>query len=225
MWTRACRGAKTLFFVANMLASLFLVCAPTLLIVLLDILIPFALLAGVNEPAFSVPSLTFQLRTFRFPVSLLDLPLLSIIRSVLILFFYLVWNRQGSYLGATTVCAAVSAGYVLAKAISMIRVDPIKGQRHLLNYGMKEGHTVEVLFLCSLALAMAHVVAAHRTNSRERRKLLVCKIDIEAVKVCLVQVAEEKSSRCSIDFLQRGWSVQFYCRCVGSIPLYIKGPV
>lgn len=39
------------------------------------------------------------------------------------------------------------------------------------------------LFLCSSALAVGHVVVAYRTSCRERRKLLVYKIDIEAVSV------------------------------------------
>ena len=39
------------------------------------------------------------------------------------------------------------------------------------------------LFMCSLALAVGHVAVAYRTSCRERRKLLVYKIDIEAVSV------------------------------------------
>lgn len=37
------------------------------------------------------------------------------------------------------------------------------------------------LFVSSWVLAIAHVVVAYRTSCRERRKLLVYKIDIEAV--------------------------------------------
>ncbi|KAJ6892009.1 hypothetical protein NC651_025252 [Populus alba x Populus x berolinensis] len=36
------------------------------------------------------------------------------------------------------------------------------------------------LFFCSLLLAIGHVVVAYRTSCRERRKLWVYKIDIEA---------------------------------------------
>jgi len=39
------------------------------------------------------------------------------------------------------------------------------------------------LFVWSCALAVGHVVVAYRTSRRERRKLLVYKIDIEAVRV------------------------------------------
>jgi len=37
------------------------------------------------------------------------------------------------------------------------------------------------LFLCSWILAIGHIVVAYRTSCRERRKLLVFKIDIESV--------------------------------------------
>lgn len=38
------------------------------------------------------------------------------------------------------------------------------------------------LFICSVALAVAHIFVAYRISCRERRKLLVYKIDIEAVR-------------------------------------------
>ncbi|OMO76036.1 hypothetical protein CCACVL1_05660 [Corchorus capsularis] len=40
------------------------------------------------------------------------------------------------------------------------------------------------LFICSLALAIAHIIVAYRISCRERRKLLVYKIDIEAISAC-----------------------------------------
>lgn len=180
--SRAWRGAKILFFVANMLASLFLVCAPPLLVVLLDILLPSALLAAAaGRPAFSVSALTSQLRNYQYRASLLDLPLISATRSIVILCFYLWCGGRGLFLGVATLCGSVSAGFVSMKAIIMFGADAVTGKRHLLSFGEKEGPAVEALFLSSLALAMAHVVAAYRISCRERRKLLVYKIDIEAV--------------------------------------------
>lgn len=44
------------------------------------------------------------------------------------------------------------------------------------------------LFACSLALAIGHIVVAYRTSCRERRKLLVYKIDIEAVSQLSLQI-------------------------------------
>ncbi|KAG0457055.1 hypothetical protein HPP92_022212 [Vanilla planifolia] len=206
MWGRALRGVKTLFFVANLLASLLLVCAPPLLVILLDVLVPSTLLVFVNGPGFLARSLTSHWKNFRLLASLVDLLLVSIARSLLILCefqcfsdvlllfevlpvkrfgfaagFYLGCHGRGPYVGVTIVCAIASVGYVSAKAIYMFGTDSIWEQRHLPSIGAKEGPAVEVLFLSSLALAMAHMVAAYRTNSRERRKLLVYKIDIEAV--------------------------------------------
>ncbi|PKA60419.1 hypothetical protein AXF42_Ash008479 [Apostasia shenzhenica] len=187
LWSRAWRGAKTVFFLASMLASLLLVCAPPLLVVLLDLFVPSALLGAVNGPGFISPSFASQLRAFRFRDSLVDLPVVSIARSLLILCFYLVYNGRGPYLGVTTVCAAASAGYVSLKVISMFGEAPRLGQRHLLSFTEKEGCAVEGLFLSSLALAIGHVVAAYRTSCRERRKLLVYKIDVEAMSALLLK--------------------------------------
>ena len=54
----------------------------------------------------------------------------------------------------------------------------------------KEGETEHMrsgtemaLFICSLVLAVGHIIVAYRTSCRERRKLLVFKIDIEAVSL------------------------------------------
>ncbi|XP_020585667.1 uncharacterized protein LOC110028245 [Phalaenopsis equestris] len=178
----AWRWAKTLFFVANMLASLFFVCAPPLLVVFLDLLIPFVLLAAIAG-APGAAAMSIQLRSYRFGTSLVDLPLLSAARSLLLLCFYLCWSGKGPYLGLATVCAAVSVGYVSLKAIAIFGAEAALGKRRLLSFGDKEGPVVEALFLSSFALAMAHVVAAYRTSCRERRKLIVYKIDIEAVSV------------------------------------------
>jgi hypothetical protein len=48
--------------------------------------------------------------------------------------------------------------------------------------GTFRGATEIALFLCSLVLAIGHIVVAYRTSCRERRNLLVYKIDIEAVR-------------------------------------------
>ncbi|KAI0488238.1 hypothetical protein KFK09_028065 [Dendrobium nobile] len=183
LWSRAWRWVKTIFFVANMLASLFFVCAPPLLVVLLDLLIPSALLAAAAGGP-GAPMLSVQLRSYRFGASFVDLPLLSAARSLLLLCFYMCWSAKGPYLGLATVCAVVSAGYVMLKAVAMFGAEAGTARRHILSFGEKEGRpVVEALFLSSFALAMAHLVAAYRTSCRERRKLLVYKIDIEAVSV------------------------------------------
>ena len=86
-WTRPWRWAKTLFFVAAMLASLLLVCAPPVFVVVLDLLLPPTLLSVSNRgsPPLSLWALPGQLKTFDFRSSLIDLPMVSALRSFLIL--------------------------------------------------------------------------------------------------------------------------------------------
>ena len=45
-----------------------------------------------------------------------------------------------------------------------------------------QGAIEAALFICSVVLAVAHIFVAYRISCRERRKLLVYKIDIEAVR-------------------------------------------
>ena len=78
-------------------------------------------------------------------------------------------------------CSTVSIGFVSLKAATMFGAETAQGRR-LLAVGAKDSAAVEALFLSSMALAMAHVVVAYRTSCRERRKLLVYRIDIEAVR-------------------------------------------
>lgn len=94
---------------------------------------------------------------------------------------YLVCEGRGPYLGITTVCSFGSIGFVSLKAAAMFGARTAQGRR-LLMVGHKDGAAIEALFLSSMALAMAHVVVAYKTSCRERRKLLVYRIDIESVR-------------------------------------------
>lgn len=72
-WARPWRWAKTAFFVAAMLASLLLVCAPPLLVVLLDLALPPVLLSATLRGSLA-PAVVAQARAFDFRSSLVDLP-------------------------------------------------------------------------------------------------------------------------------------------------------
>ncbi|ONK72873.1 uncharacterized protein A4U43_C04F24290 [Asparagus officinalis] len=185
--SRILRWAKTLFFLLNMLASLLLVCAPPLLVVILDLLLPSALLSAASNPAFSAVGVLSQLKSYRFQSSLVDVPLVSVARSLLILCVYLVCEGRGPYLGITTVCSIGSIGFVSLKATTMFGTEMVQGRR-LLAIGNKDGAAVDALFLSSMALAMAHILVGYRTSCRERKKLLVYRIDIEAVKLKDIKV-------------------------------------
>ncbi|XP_066388864.1 uncharacterized protein [Miscanthus floridulus] len=195
LWARPWRWAKTAFFIVAMLASLLLVCAPPLLVVLLDLLLPPALLsnflraqahappvASSSAPAvsFAAAALAGQARAFRFGSSLVDLPAVSAARSLLILCAYTAGGGGGAaYRWVAVACSAASLCYVLAKAVAVFGV----AGAGLEWQGKGQLVAVEAMFLLSLALAVAHLAMAYRASCRERRRLLVYRIDVEAVRL------------------------------------------
>ncbi|RRT78727.1 hypothetical protein B296_00013499 [Ensete ventricosum] len=89
---------------------------------------------------------------------------------------------RGLYLGITAFCSSASIAYVLIKAFTIYWVAPPRQEPRLfLALAGRESPAIEALFLTSLALAIAHIAVAYRTSCRERRKLLVYRIDVEAV--------------------------------------------
>ncbi|TVU48554.1 hypothetical protein EJB05_08195, partial [Eragrostis curvula] len=194
LWARPWRWAKTAFFIVAMLASLLLVCAPPLLVVLLDLLLPPALLNNFLRAqalaAQSPSSLPFassaflldQARAFRFASSLVDLPAVSAARSLLILCAYTAFGGGAAYMWVAVACSVASLGYVLAKAVAVFAVAGA-GAGGLQLQGKGQLVAVEAMFLMSFALAAAHIAMAYRASCRERRRLLVYRIDVEAVRL------------------------------------------
>jgi len=88
---------------------------------------------------------------------------------------------RGPYLGVTMLCSVMSLIFVCFKVICLFSYDTSVGERELLRYDRGSQIT---LFVWSCSLAVAHVVVAYRTSCRERKKLLVYKIDIEGVRAC-----------------------------------------
>ncbi|XP_024020507.1 uncharacterized protein LOC112091345 isoform X2 [Morus notabilis] len=184
---RVVRVVKTVFFLITMLISLLLFSAPVLLVIA-DALLPSAILsasafpptrppppaAAAASPSSSSPleTLSFHFRNYDFRYSLIDIPLISILRSLIILCVYGFCDgprlSRGPYLGITTVCSISSLVFVSFKASFVFSASGGPSYNEI------------ALFLCSLVLAVAHIVVAYRTSCRERRKLLVYKIDIEA---------------------------------------------
>ncbi|CAN1259392.1 hypothetical protein LINPERPRIM_LOCUS10141 [Linum perenne] len=175
---RVLRGIKTVFFIITMIFSFLIFSAPVLFVIA-DALLPVSLLSASLSPSSLSPHTLFtDLSDFDFRYSLVDIPLISIIRSAVIFCVYSFCDgprlSRGPYLGITAICSVSSLIYVSAKApyvFSVYRID--RG-------GYVRGMEI-ALFICSLLLAIGHVVVAYRTSCRERRKLLVYKIDIEAV--------------------------------------------
>lgn len=88
---------------------------------------------------------------------------------------------RGPYLGTATFCSVSSLIFVSLKASYVFGESRNGG-----GGGLLYGRAMEVaLFISSMALAIAHIVVAYRTSCRERRKLLVYKIDIESVSFSL----------------------------------------
>ena len=104
---------------------------------------------------------------------------------------------RGPYLTITMICSICSLIYVSFKA-AVVFGEPVVGD------GGGKFRTEEVaLFVCSWVLAIGHIVVAYRTSCRERRKLLVFKIDIESVSFStfdysfIIQFKKNKYLRCS----------------------------
>ncbi|CAD5196945.1 unnamed protein product [Musa acuminata subsp. malaccensis] len=195
-WSRPWRWAKTIFFLFAMLTSLLLLVAPPLLAAVIDLLLPLAavLSADSNSP-ISASVLSAQLKSFDFQTSLVDLPLVSAGRCLLILCAYVVCDgRRGLYLSFTTLCSLLSIAYLLLKAVSMCMAASSPPWRPRLAADGKDMVAIEALFLSSFALAVAHVVVAYRGSWRERRKLLLFRIDVEAVSICNVICSSSFSS-------------------------------
>lgn len=180
---RVVRGVKTLFFLLTMLISLLVFSAPVI-VAIADALLPSALLSAGSlapNPPLSYVNISSHLRSYDFRFSLIDIPLISLVRSAVILCVYSFCDgpslSRGPYLGITTVVSMASLAFVSFKASFVFGNPSIDRGGH--------GGAMEVaLFVSSLVLGVGHVVVAYRTSCRERRKLLIYKIDIEAVSAC-----------------------------------------
>ncbi|KAK9124488.1 hypothetical protein Sjap_014090 [Stephania japonica] len=176
---RVMRGLKTLFFIITMFASLLIFSAPILLIIA-DTILPSAILSAFNA-SLSLQSLSAHIRNYKFESSLIDIPLISIVRSAIILCVYCLCDgpklSSWPYLGITTMCSVSSLVYVSLKGSYVFGIHA----RESVGVRIRPIEIEIALFMSSLVLAVGHVVVAYRTSCRERRKLLIYKIDIEAV--------------------------------------------
>ena len=90
------------------------------------------------------------------------------------------------YLVITLICSLSSATFVFVKAC----VAAGMGQWHRSSPAI----TTDALFLSSWMLAIAHMAVAYRTNCRERRKLVVYRIDLESVSVSVLSILKKNRS-------------------------------
>ncbi|PPD92540.1 hypothetical protein GOBAR_DD10498 [Gossypium barbadense] len=188
---KARRIVRTAFFMVAMLASLLASSLP-LLVAICDITVPFLLLSSFT--CVTCYSFHEHLRRYAFKNSLTDIPLVSILRSIIISCVYSLCDgpalSHGSYLGTVTLCSFLSILVLSVKACVFTVISQIeagadaeaspaysiaKQRLHL-----KKSWGMPVLFLSSVVFALGHTVVAYRTSCRARRKLLLHRVDPEA---------------------------------------------
>lgn len=192
---KARRIVRTAFFMVAMLASLLASSLP-LLVAICDITVPFLLLSSFT--CVTCYSFHEHLRRYAFKNSLTDIPLVSILRSIIISCVYSLCDgsalSHGPYLGTVTLCSFLSILVLSVKACVFTVISQIeagadaeaspaysiaKQRLHL-----KKSWGMPVLFLSSVVFALGHTVVAYRTSCRARRKLLLHRVDPEAVLSC-----------------------------------------
>ncbi|KAJ4909027.1 alpha/beta-Hydrolases superfamily protein [Raphanus sativus] len=188
------RCVKTVFFMVAMLVSL-LVSSLPVLVAIGDVLVPTFLLSSFT--CLTCYSFHHHLSRYSFKSSLTDIPLLSLLRSFLLISVYSLSDApalsHGPYLGTVSLSSLLSVLLLSVKACiftansqlnptdeSASSISPSRQRLHL-----KKSWGMPVLFLSSVVFALGHTVVAYRTSCRARRKLLFhSRVDPEALLSC-----------------------------------------
>ncbi|KAL0796668.1 hypothetical protein Bca101_068045 [Brassica carinata] len=175
---KARRCLRTIFFVAAMTASLLASSLPVLITVA-DVVVPCLIVTGIT--CLTCHSAAEHLRQYSFKTSFIDVPLISLLRSLAII--CLSWLCEdariayGAYL--ETVMSLSFGGFLLllVKAFVFTMKPHMEGKV----YNLKISWAIPVLLLSSAVFGLAHVVVAYRKTCGARKKLMYHKIDQEAV--------------------------------------------
>ncbi|OVA02687.1 MENTAL domain [Macleaya cordata] len=188
---RSMRAVKTMFFLITMLFSLLLFSAPVLLVIA-DAILPSAILSASLPPSsdhLSLENLSSHLTNYDFRFSLIDIPLLSIVRSSVILCVYCLCDgprlSRGPYLGITTFCSLVSlvfvslkASYVFCSSSSSSNIN-IEGQDGFRHARKDFQPTTRFYNNCGGALKDRRLFTfALRGHHWQQNKMLAARIDI-----------------------------------------------
>ncbi|KAL0732154.1 hypothetical protein Bca4012_028248 [Brassica carinata] len=190
MVEKAGRCLKTVFFMVAMLVSL-LVSSLPVLVSIVDVFVPTFLLSSFT--CLTCYTFNDHLTRYSFKTSLTDIPLVSLLRSFLVICVYSLSDgpalSHGPYLGTVSLCSLVSIVLLSVKACIFTAnsqlnaessISPSRQRLHL-----KKSWGMPVLFLSSVVFALGHTVVAYRTSCRARRKLLFhTRVDPEAVLSC-----------------------------------------
>eukprot|EP00249_Psilotum_nudum_P017785 c26490_g1_i2 orf=663-2615(-) len=178
------RASRTVLFMMIMVGSLLVTSAP-LLVSLVDVISPCVLLS-----TFTCCTTCFGRRqdwtTYSFRTSLLDIPLLSLVRSLAIFCAYSVCGiptfTYGPYVATAAICGLISTILLIVKAsLFSLSFDGAGLPASVLT--VRHGWGMPSLFLSSMVLALGHIVVAYRTRCQARRKLHFYRLDHEAVLV------------------------------------------
>ncbi|KAL8537548.1 hypothetical protein ACS0TY_012610 [Phlomoides rotata] len=171
------RGIRTVYFMVTMVSSLLVLLLPVV-VAIIDAVLPCLLISSFS----CVKCYTFRehLQRYSFKSSLMDIPLVSIIRSLVIICVYMMCNGPvltlEPYLGTVTVCSLVSILILSIKACvfsvhSQLETEASTSlSRKRLH--LKKSWGMPVLFLSSVVFALGHIVVAYRTSCKARRKLI-----------------------------------------------------
>lgn len=183
------RIVRTLFFMVAMVVSL-LVSSLPLLVAIGDVLVPFVLISSFT--CIGCYGLKEHLQRYAFKSSLTDIPLVSVVRSLIIICVYSMCDApalsHGPYLGTVTLCSFLSILLLSVKACVFTVNSQIEAEasyslsRQKLH--LKKSWGMPVLFLSSVVFALGHTVVAYRTSCRARRKLLFHRVDADTVLSC-----------------------------------------
>ncbi|XP_010532152.1 PREDICTED: uncharacterized protein LOC104808220 [Tarenaya hassleriana] len=185
--TRRC--ARTVFFMVAMVTSL-LVSSLPMLVAIGDVLVPSFLLSSFT--CLTCYSVREHLHRYGLKSSLTDIPLVSVVRSFLVICIYSLSDgpalSHGPYLGAVSLCSVVSILLLSVKACVFTVHSQLEAEASLSlsrkRLHLKKSWGMPVLFLSSVVFALGHTVVAYRTSCRARRKLLYHRVDPEAVLAC-----------------------------------------
>ncbi|KAI3455364.1 hypothetical protein Pfo_012027 [Paulownia fortunei] len=189
-WEKVRRGVRTVYFMVVMVASLLVVSLP-LVVAVSDAVLPCLLI-----PSFTcVKCYSFRehLQRYAFKRSLMDIPLVSIVRSLIITCVYSICDGQalshGPYLGTVTFCSLASILLLSFKACiftvnSQLEDEASSTSLSRRRLHLKKSWGMPVLFLSSVVFALGHIVVAYRTSCKARRKLIFHRVDPEAVLSC-----------------------------------------
>lgn len=177
------RAILTLFVMLMMVGSL-LVCFTPLLMCILDVMLPWILLSTSLGYASDLRMLW---ASYSFGSSLLDIPTISLLRSVVIICVYSVFDALGlpfgPYLWTTVFCGLVSGVLIVVKACLVMASSSLESPS-VESRGFQHPWSMLEMLLLSIALALGHIVVAYRTRCKVRRKMLhFHQLDPEAVPV------------------------------------------